>query len=175
MRKYVVFGLLPLMASCSGLHQGKNIQTDAVSAALMMSDKPVGLVMMTQAGNNVMMTLTVDGLKSGSYGMHIHGIGACDAPGYGSAGGHWNPEGRKHGLHNPNGPHAGDMNNLIAKEGRATRLKQVLPGMRLMGEGGMMDADGAAFVIHAGPDDMKTDPSGNSGARIICGVFKSAR
>jgi superoxide dismutase, Cu-Zn family len=174
MRKYIVFGLLPILAACGGLYQGKNIKADAVSAPLMMGDKPAGSVYLSQLGQNVIMTLKVNGLKSGNYGMHIHEIGMCDAPGYKSAGSHWNPAGRKHGLHNPDGPHAGDMENLIVKDGRAARLKIVLPGMKLMGAGGMIDADGAAFVIHAGPDDMKTDPSGNSGGRIICGVFKTA-
>jgi superoxide dismutase, Cu-Zn family len=172
MRKYIILGLLPILAACSGLYEGKNIKADSVSAELMMGDKPAGSVIMTQSGNNVILILKVEGLKSGSYGMHIHETGACNAPGYKSAGGHWNPAGRKHGLHNPDGPHAGDMENLIAKNGHTTRLKKTLPGMKLMGEGGMMDADGAALVIHAGPDDMKTDPSGNSGGRIICGAFK---
>ena len=96
------------------------------------------------------------------------GVGACDAPGFTTAGGHWNPTMRQHGSMNPNGQHEGDLPNLmIGSNGRGS-LGAVIPGATIAG---LLDADGAALVVHAGPDDLMTDPAGNSGARIACGVF----
>jgi Cu-Zn family superoxide dismutase len=98
-------------------------------------------------------------------------VGRCDAPDFTSAGGHWNPTQKKHGTMNPQGPHQGDLPNLvIGSDGRGT-IGAVIPGATLAG---LLDADGAAMVIHAGPDDLMTDPSGNSGGRIACGVFQAS-
>lgn len=102
----------------------------------------------------------------------IYTIGRCDTPGFTSAGPHWNPTGKMHGRDAPNGPHMGDLPNLIAGTDGNGRLEATIPGARL--EGGatpLLDADGAAIVIHATADDCRTDPSGNSGARIACGAF----
>jgi Cu-Zn family superoxide dismutase len=94
--------------------------------------------------------------------------GKCDPPDFASAGGHWNPTGHQHGMKNPAGPHAGDMPNLdVGSDGRG-HLVFTLPGGTYEG---LMDEDGAAIVVHAKPDDLTTDPSGNSGGRIACGVF----
>ena len=171
MRKIISLSLVILTAGCSGAEPEK---PDAViaSADLMQKDAKVGTVSLTQAGENVAMSLTVDGLPTGTYGMHIHETGKCEGPDYKSAGAHWNPAAKQHGAQNPGGAHGGDLENLVATNAQASRLERQLTGIKLTGEGGLMDADGAAFIVHAGPDDMKTDPSGNSGDRIICGVFK---
>lgn len=117
------------------------------------------------------LTVNGSGLPAGAHGVHIHTTGRCDAPDFASAGGHWNPAARQHGTQNPQGPHAGDLPNLlIGTDGRGSFTVD-LHGAKLDGNGGLMDADGAAFVVHAGPDDMMTDPAGNSGGRIACGVF----
>jgi superoxide dismutase, Cu-Zn family len=162
-----------LMASCGGETAAVKPAAAMFSAELMKGDAKVGTATLTQAGANSAMSLKVEGLATGIYGMHIHETGKCDAPDFKSAGGHWNPGAKQHGLQNLDGTHGGDLENLVATNGQATRLERSLAGFKLSDEGGLMDADGAAFIIHAKPDDNKTDPSGNSGDRIICGVFKA--
>lgn len=96
--------------------------------------------------------------------------GKCDAPKFESAGGHWNPTGAKHGLEDPAGQHAGDMPNLVVGEDGRGTLSYELQGATFEG---LLDSDGSAMVIHASVDDQKTDPSGNSGDRIACGIFET--
>jgi superoxide dismutase, Cu-Zn family len=115
------------------------------------------------------MRLTVDavGLKPGTHGVHIHDVGKCDAPDFASAKAHWNPTAKMHGRDNPMGAHHGDLPNLmIGSDGRGS-VSIDLPGT--VAE--LLDADGASVVIHAAADDYRTDPSGNSGNRIACGVL----
>ena len=117
--------------------------------------------------------LVARGFAPGTYGMHIHTVGQCTPPDFTSAGPHWNPTGAQHGRDNPMGAHHGDLPNLIVEPDAIGRATLQLVGTRFEGEGGLLDADGAAFVIHAGPDDMKSDPAGNSGARLVCGVIRA--
>jgi Cu-Zn family superoxide dismutase len=114
------------------------------------------------------------GLAPGRYGVHIHAVGRCQGPRFESAGPHWNPTGRQHGSLNPQGRHLGDLPNIEVDADRAGRLEFAIAGADLEnGEHPVFDADGAAIVIHAAPDDYRTDPSGNSGARIACGVLRA--
>jgi Cu-Zn family superoxide dismutase len=116
--------------------------------------------------------IDASGMAQGDYGAHLHTVGRCDGPAFESAGGHWNPAGRQHGTLNSQGHHAGDLPNLeIGADGRG-RIDFHAPNATLRGTNGALDADGTAVVIHAGPDDYRTDPSGNSGARIACGVLR---
>jgi Cu-Zn family superoxide dismutase len=101
--------------------------------------------------------------------LHLHETGRCEPP-FETAGGHWNPTQRQHGLQNPNGPHLGDLASFEASADSVAQARTSTPGGSLRGQSGLLDGDGAAVVVHAGPDDGKTDPSGNSGARIACGV-----
>ncbi|MFZ5747927.1 MAG: superoxide dismutase family protein [Pseudomonadota bacterium] len=127
-----------------------------------------GKAVAEEVDGGIRLIVDAKGLPRGEHGAHIHTVGKCDAPDFASAGGHWNPTANQHGLQNPAGPHAGDMPNLeINKKGRG-RFEAMLPAGTF---DQLLDQDGAAIVIHAGPDDMKTDPSGNSGGRIACGVF----
>ena len=124
------------------------------------------------ATNGVEVRVQAAGLPHGEYGVHIHATGRCDPPGFESAGGHWNPSGRQHGRLNPQGHHLGDLDNLVVNADGG-RLEFAIPGAALRGgEHPIVDADGAAVVIHANPDDYRTDPSGDSGARIACGVLR---
>ncbi|WP_447761962.1 superoxide dismutase family protein [Sphingopyxis panaciterrae] len=120
----------------------------------------------------VMLTLQVEGLPPGQHGVHVHMTGKCDAPKFESAGGHWNPADAHHGLEAAKGQHAGDMPNLVVEENGRGKLAYELHGATLAG---LMDGDGSAMVVHASADDQKTDPSGNSGDRIACGVFKAGQ
>jgi len=129
---------------------------------------PAGMARVTESGGALRVSLTVEGLPPGEHGVHIHMTGKCEAPGFESAGSHWNPSGKKHGLESPQGQHAGDMPNLIVGEDGHGTVDYVLKGGTLAE---LLDSDGAAFVVHAGRDDQKTDPSGDSGGRIACGVF----
>jgi Cu-Zn family superoxide dismutase len=122
----------------------------------------------TEVAGGIRYTLDVKGLPAGLHGAHIHTTGRCDGPDFTTAGGHWNPTTMKHGSMNPQGPHQGDLPNLtIGSDGRGT-LGVTVPGATMAG---LLDTDGAAIIVHAGPDDLMSDPAGNSGGRIACGVF----
>ena len=127
-----------------------------------------GMVTLTAEGGRLQGKIQVtNGLTPGAHGMHIHEIGKCTLTDFTSAGGHHNPHGRQHGLTNPNGSHAGDLPMLVANpRGAASTTFTVNSTLDAL-----FDIDGAAIVIHADPDDMKTDPTGNSGARVMCGVL----
>lgn len=125
----------------------------------------------TDPSGAVRITVAATGLTPGVHGIHIHTVGLCEGPKFETAGAHWNPTAKSHGAENPNGPHAGDLPNLTAAADGTARVDLTLPA-GTMAE--LLDADGAAIVVHAKADDLKTDPSGNSGDRIACGVFKAA-
>jgi Cu-Zn family superoxide dismutase len=130
-----------------------------------------GTATATASGDGIAISLEAEGLPEGDHGVHIHMTGSCGAPTFESAGSHWNPTDRQHGLENPEGSHAGDMPNLtVDGDGSGTLEYQIAGGTF----DGLMDADGSAFVVHAMPDDQVTDPSGNSGDRIACGVFSAS-
>ena len=123
----------------------------------------------TEVAGGIRFTADVTGLPPGTHGIHVHTVGLCDAPDFTTAGPHWNPAVAKHGTMNPQGPHKGDMPNLIVgADGRGT-VAVTIPAAT-MDE--LIDTDGAAMVVHAGADDLMTDPSGSSGGRIACGVFR---
>ena len=116
----------------------------------------------------LLVDVRISGLTPGNHGIHIHTTGRCEGPDFASAGGHWNPAMRQHGSANPAGPHHGDLPNiLIGADGRGT-LSARLPGSIDQ----LRDADGAAIILHAAADDLRSDPAGNSGARIACGVLR---
>ena len=126
----------------------------------------------TQDGEGVKIRLTATQMTPGAYGAHVHTTGRCDAPDFASAGPHWNPTAQQHGKDNPQGAHKGDLPNLlVGTDGRGT-VEFTIPSASLQGgDVSILDADGAAVMIHASADDYRTDPSGNSGARIACGVL----
>ena len=130
-----------------------------------------GRVDVFRDGAGLRLEIVAREFQTGSYGMHIHTAGKCDAPDFMSAGAHWNPAGAQHGADNPLGAHRGDLPNLLVEAGLIGRATVTIPEAKLTGEGGLLDADGAAFIIHAQADDLKTDPTGNSGGRVVCGVF----
>lgn len=142
----------------------------ALSANLMdQSGRAMGTARVDQVGDSLRVTINGMNLPVGAHGAHLHQIGLCTPPGFESAGGHWNPTGQQHGKDNPAGMHKGDLPNiLVGTDGRGA-LEYTVPMTSIAA---LMDADGAAVVIHAQPDDYRTDPSGSSGARIACGVLR---
>jgi Cu-Zn family superoxide dismutase len=132
-----------------------------------------GTVEVIQTHGSLLVSVHGVNLPPGTHGAHIHAVGRCDQPDFASAGPHWNPTGRQHGRENPAGAHMGDLPNLvIGANGRGSLEFNIPGGWMRRGANPVLDADGAAFVIHAAADDHRTDPSGNSGARIACAVLR---
>ena len=161
--------LIPLLAACAG--SGSRGALAATADLQDASGRSLGLLTIAESPAGLVVSGQLTGLPPGTHAIHLHTVGRCDSPGFDSAGGHWNPAGREHGTENPAGPHRGDLVNLQAAGGSAT-VSAVGAGGTLHGADALLDADGAAVVVHADADDYRTDPSGNSGARIACGVVR---
>ena len=131
----------------------------------------IGRVTITSVkGGGVEVKLDLSDLPPGGHALHFHQVPKCDPPDFKSAGPHFNPEKKEHGLKNPKGPHAGDMENFSVGPDGITTATVKDPNVSLGGKNSLLANGGTALVIHAKPDDMKTDPAGNSGDRIACGV-----
>jgi len=177
--KIVVAGLsASTLAACASAGAPLRAAPPTATAhAVVMSSAGarVGTATLTQdASGMVHVQMNVAGLPPGTHGVHIHAVGSCVAPAFASAGGHFNPESKHHGLNNPSGPHAGDLPNMTVDasgngeyDARTSRVS-LTPGAN-----SLFDADGSALVIHAAADDNMSDPAGNAGARIACGEIKS--
>lgn len=133
----------------------------------------IGWAQLTEDGaGQLHLNVKVAGLTTGRHGVHLHAIGQCVGPTFASAGGHHNPLGAEHGLDNPDGAHAGDLPNLVVNVAERGHLDAISHHATLSsGPVSLLDADGSAIVIHASEDDQVTDPTGNSGARVACGVI----
>lgn len=164
--------LVPL-AIISGIAAGcvpmAPFELPVVTANLVRSDGAAsGTVRIFTEPTGILLRIDASGLPPGQHGVHLHATGRCDPPAFTSAGAHWNPTQRQHGHLNPAGWHRGDLGNLgVGADGRLV-AGLLVPGASLAE---LRDADGTAFVLHARPDDERTDPSGNSGDRIACAVL----
>jgi len=138
------------------------------------SGKSVGTATITEGkgGTGVTIKLDLKGLPAGEHALHFHQNAKCEGPGFTTAGGHFNPESKKHGMNNPEGPHAGDMPNFTVKANGTAKASISDPRVNLGdGPNSLYSNGGTALMIHAKADDMKTDPSGNAGDRIACGTI----
>jgi len=135
--------------------------------------KSVGTAVLSPDPKGVKIKLDISGLKAGDHAIHVHETSECTAPDFKSAGGHFNPDKKKHGMSNPDGPHAGDMPNFTVDAKGKSTAEIIAPGVTLDdGAHSVFTGAGTALVIHDKADDMKTDPAGAAGDRVACGVIK---
>jgi superoxide dismutase, Cu-Zn family len=164
----LIFCLFAAAAYAQAPAQGRADLKDA-------NGKSVGSATLREVKGGVLISVEASGLAPGLHAIHVHETGKCEWPKFASAGGHFNPAKAKHGLKSPEGAHSGDMPDLYATKEGAARYQVLSDRITLgSGESSVFDADGSAVVIHANADDHMSDPAGNAGDRIACGVITKA-
>lgn len=169
---------LALLALTAGVTASATAADSAVHAGARIVDgagQTIGWARLTEdTAGQLHLNVHVAGLAPGRHGVHLHATGQCVGPAFASAGGHHNPLGAEHGLDNPAGAHAGDQPNLTVNGAGRGDLDGISHHATLSaGPVSLLDADGSAIVIHANEDDQVTNPTGNSGPRIACGVIEA--
>jgi len=145
---------------------------DEASTALKDPDgKEVGQVTVTEVPTGVLLTVDLKDYPAGDHALHIHAVGKCEGPKFESAGPHFNPENKEHGLKNPKGPHAGDMPNIHVPKNGKLKIEVLNQMVSLTGTNALLDDDGSAIVIHEGADDYVSDPAGHAGNRLACAAI----
>ena len=144
----------------------------AIAPIFLANGTDTGLAVITRVRGKTVLKISLNGLTPGAHGLHLHSTGSCKGDGFSRAGAHLNPGSHMHGKLNPAGSHLGDLPNLTA-DASGNVVTEIPVSMNIKSLfTAMFDADGTSIVIHTAADDYATDPSGNSGARIACGVFR---
>lgn len=162
---------LAAWVSVSGVStaSAQQVQSDIINP----EGKTIGKITVNQLAEGVLIHLNAS-LSPGVHAMHLHEVGTCQTPDFKSAGGHFNPQGHHHGLHQDGAPHAGDLPNLYVGESGQIEQEIYATWMNLSdGDNALLDEDGSTVIIHAGADDYRSDPAGNAGPRIGCAALKS--
>lgn len=166
-RAFSCFVVMAVAATAGTAVAGPTASAKIVDSA----GKSIGTATFSGKSAGVEVNVKVSGLPPGKHGIHLHENGRCEPPGFATAGSHFNPSGKHHGAANPQGRHAGDLPNLEVKPDGTAELTAVAQGATLdKGKTSFLKSGGTALIIHAQADDEKSDPTGNSGARIACGV-----
>ena len=176
MRRHLPIAVAFLIGTLTGCSTVADLPAERLGGATLLRTDgvPAGTAQILANGDTVTLAVGVTGIAAGAHGIHLHAVGSCARPDFASAGSHLNPLNRQHGSLAANGQHAGDLPNITIGSGGTGTLTADLAGTRQQVIDWLFDADGTAIVVHADPDDYRTDPSGNSGARIACGILKPA-
>jgi Cu-Zn family superoxide dismutase len=168
----LVLVLLPALL-CASVAFGQGAPKAAHADIVNVQGQNIGTAKILPAKKGVKIEVNVSQLPPGQHGIHVHAVGKCEGPAFTTAGGHLNPDTKKHGKDNPEGPHAGDL-LMIDVKADGTAKATLLDTMVTLGDGAnsLFHDGGTAIVIHEKEDDYKTDPTGNSGGRIACGVIQ---
>jgi Cu-Zn family superoxide dismutase len=175
-----LFLVLPVLAlfadGCSSIQRMGNAVASGTAVMYDVNGAPIGTAQLSQDQNGrVSVDIASISLPAGTHGIHFHQVGKCEggATAFSTAGGHYNPLNKEHGLSNPNGPHAGDAPNIVIPASGVGTVSFTTDRVTLTaGATSLFDADGSSIVVHANADDQVSQPSGNSGARIACGVVQ---
>ena len=171
MKRLLLAGFAGTLALASGAAANPATTTTAEVYLQNAANESVGKATLRDTPHGVLMELDLTNLPPGGHAFHIHERGQCKPP-FESAGGHMNPGSRHHGFEAATGAHAGDLPNLVVPDSGKLKVELLARDVRLSEASGkgLLDADGSALVVHEKADDHKTDPAGNSGARIACGI-----
>lgn len=164
--------IIPAIGACAASGSTRPVSTWSVAATSELrnsSGQQVGIAQLRNRGTEWALAIGISGQTPGEHGIHLHDAGRCEGPDFTSAKGHLNPSAKAHGSANPAGMHAGDLPNLQVGSDGTAQVTLPVPGP--VDAATIFDADGTAIVVHAAADDYRSDPAGNSGKRIACGVL----
>ncbi len=163
-----LFAIMVVSAALAGASQAAGAAEQAQAQMMNANGDPVGMVSLHKTPHGTLLHAMLHDMPEGAHAFHVHAIGKCEAP-FKSAGGHFNPQGKKHGIMSAEGMHVGDMPNIHVPASGSLEIEVL--NAHLMLDSSLFDEDGAAIVIHDGPDDYASDPAGAAGPRIACGVI----
>jgi superoxide dismutase, Cu-Zn family len=168
--------MVPLTLGLAACQTVPDVPTARVGSTTLRfaNGRPAGTVQLLASGEGVSVNAALAGFAPGTHAIHLHTTGSCTAPDFTSAGGHLNPGGHQHGTDNPAGAHLGDLPNVVISGSGTGTISARLRGTRAAVESAIFDTDGTAVVVHETADDYRTDPAGNAGKRVACGVISAS-